>query len=104
MESRFIEEGLKVKVFSQVQFSVRPIVSLRVSKFLLFSIQAFLERKPVANSNNFSYSSWFYVFICPIKITYKYISLLWYRQQVYIDLALSSKPFVIVALFNLPWN
>ena len=70
MESRFIKEGLKVVVFSQVQFSVRPIgrISLRLS-FCFFGIKAFLERKPVANTN-ISYSSWFYVFICPIKITY----------------------------------
>ena len=56
MESRFIEEGLKVIVFSQMQFSVQPC------KFFFSIIIAFLERKPVANTNS-SYSSWFFVFI-----------------------------------------
>ena len=62
MESRFIEEDLKV------------IVSVFTSAFnydhvsSFFVLMLFLESKVVANTN-ISCSSWFYVFICPIKIT-----------------------------------
>ena len=63
MESRFIKEGLKLIVFSQVEFSVRPIIVSFV--FLVLTLSLNYESKPVANTN-ISYSSWFYVFVCSI--------------------------------------
>ena len=71
--------------------------------WVFFSIKAFLERKPVANTNN-SYSSWFYVFICPIKITYRYSSLLWYIKQVITSLLFLPNHLLLLHIkFVMEW-
>ena len=69
MESKSIEEGLNVILFSQMHFSdVYYMYKVKFNISFIFLLKLFLESRPVTNTN-ISCSSWFYVFICPIKIT-----------------------------------
>ena len=56
--------GVKIH---QRRFETNSVSTCAVQCMTNCKLKAFFEKKPVANAN-ISYSSWFYVFICPIKI------------------------------------